>query len=87
MLAELRDFRDKGLTVTVLDYAVKREDVAYCIRRSTASGLVPFVSVHDLDSPTTWDDAEPPGKPAVLRRNGSNPACSWFGERRRMTWA
>jgi cysteinyl-tRNA synthetase len=68
MLAELREFRDRGLYVGVLDYALKPEDMAYCIRRSTASGLLPFVSNRNLNRSHIADAAEGPARPG--RPNG-----------------
>lgn len=66
MLAELEAFRDRGLHVAVLDYANRRPDAAYCIRRTTSRGLLPFVSLRELDSTRVWDDAQGPHRPSGL---------------------
>ncbi len=83
MLAELRALRERGLHVTVLDYANRRADAAYCIRRTTSRGLLPFVSQRELRSTQVWDNARGPSRPgglaAVKAKAGGQPVVrlSW----------
>ncbi len=79
MLTELARLSD-DLRVMTLDYAITRGAAAYCIRRSTDRGLLPFVSVRELDRIRIWD-VEPPETPEA-------PTLRWRADEQTvaLTW-
>jgi cysteinyl-tRNA synthetase, unknown class len=54
MLRTLAGWRSKGLTVFTLDYANSAELAHYAIARARAYGLIPYVSIRELDRIFTW---------------------------------